>query len=365
MRPTSLALVLLLGAGTGFPWAALAQTTSAGAATSAKPSELFKDTVLAKGKDVEVKESELDDEMMRLKARAAAQGQMLNPDQTLLYKQRLLEDLIRVQLLRARATPVDKESAKAIAAKKMVDARLELGSDEAVDRQIKAQAMTRQQWMDRLADVAMAENVLKRELNVDISDQDVKKYYDENPSKFEMPEMVRASHILLMTRDPQTKTELSAEAKEAKHKQMEGILKRARAGEDFAKLAKEFSEDPGSKEKGGEYTFPRGQMVAEFEAAAFSLNTNQVSDIVTTQFGYHIIKLSEKIPARKIELDKVADRVKEGLTMQAIQKQFAAYYEKLKAAAGVQILDESLKPKETKSASSASPSAGASGSATK
>ena len=82
---------------------------------------------------------------------------------------------------------------------------------------------------------------------------------------------------------------------------MEGLLKRARAGEDFAKLAKEYSEDPGSKDKGGEYKFPRGQMVPEFEAAAFSLGTNQVSDIVTTRFGYHIIKLSEKIPARKVE----------------------------------------------------------------
>ena len=89
---------------------------------------------------------------------------------------------------------------------------------------------------------------------------------------------------------------------------MEGLLKRARAGEDFAKLAKEYSEDPGSKDKGGEYKFPRGQMVPEFEAAAFSLKTNQVSDIVTTSFGYHIIKLSEKIPAQKVELRQGGSR---------------------------------------------------------
>ena len=101
---------------------------------------------------------------------------------------------------------------------------------------------------------------------------------------------------------------MTEEQKAAKRKEMEGLLKRARAGEDFAKLAKEYSEDPGSKDKGGEYTFPRGQMVPEFEAAAFSLNTNQVSDIVTTRFGYHIIKLSEKIPAQKVEFAKVAVR---------------------------------------------------------
>jgi parvulin-like peptidyl-prolyl isomerase len=165
-----------------------------------------------------------------------------------------------------------------------------------------------------------------------------------------------------MTLDPSTRSELSAEAKEAKRKQMEDILKRARAGEDFAKLAKDYSEDPGSKEKGGEYTFPRGQMVPEFEAAAFSLNTNQISDIVTTKYGYHIIKLSEKIPARKVEFDKVKDRVEESLAMQAIQKEFAAYYEKLKAGAGVVILDESLKPKETNATTAAQSPAGGSAS---
>ena len=120
--------------------------------------------------------------------------------------------------------------------------------------------------------------------------------------------------------------------------------KRAKDGEDFAKLAKEFSEDPGSKDKGGEYKFPRGQMVAEFEAAAFSMKTNQISDIVTTQFGYHIIKLSEKIPAQKVELAKVSQDIKDYLKGQAVQKELPKYMEKLKKEADVQILDEKLKP---------------------
>src|SRR5258708_27778380 len=125
--------------------------------------------------------------------------------------------------------------------------------------------------------------------------------------------MARASHILWGTKDQSSGTELTEDQKAAKRKQVDAILKRARDGEDFAKLAKDYSEDPGSKDKGGEYTFPHGQMVAEFDAAAFSLNTNQISDIVTTQFGYHIIKLLEKIPAKKVDLAKVAPEVKESL----------------------------------------------------
>jgi peptidyl-prolyl cis-trans isomerase C len=127
-------------------------------------------------------------------------------------------------------------------------------------------------------------------------------------------------------------------------------VKRARAGEDFAKLAKENSDDPGSKDKGGEYQFARGQMVPEFEAAAFSLKTNEVSDVVTTQYGYHVIKLSEKIPAKKVELAKVAPEVKDYLKqqqMQTRQQDLQDYLAKLKRDSNVQILDEDLKPKGT------------------
>jgi parvulin-like peptidyl-prolyl isomerase len=131
---------------------------------------------------------------------------------------------------------------------------------------------------------------------------------------------------------------------------MEGLLKRARAGEDFAKLAKEYSEDPGSKDKGGEYTFPKGQMVPEFEATAFSLKTNEISDIVTTQYGYHIIKLHEHIPAQKVAFDKVSPRIKDYLVQQELVKLAPDYIAKIRKDANVEILDENLKLRETPAA---------------
>jgi peptidyl-prolyl cis-trans isomerase C len=349
MKPTTAPLLLVLGTVLLLPGRVSAQAPApaqAPASAPAKASDLFPDPVIAKGKNVEVKRSQLEDEVMHLKARAAAQGQPLNPAQMPLYEQGLLEDLIRIQILRARATPDDKTTAQKTADKKMEAAVAQLGSGEALDRQLKAVDLSRQDLLSKWIDAATAENVLRRELHIQITDSDVQKFYDENPSKFEQPEMVRASHILLMTIDPKTQAELSKEVKEAKRARMEDLLKRARAGEDFAKLAREYSEDPGSKDRGGEYTFPRGQMAPEFEAAAFSLTVNQISDIVTTRWGYHIIKLSEKLPAKKIELAKVADRVKQDLVYLAIQKQFAPYYANLKKEAEVQILDERYKPKE-------------------
>ncbi len=85
-------------------------------------------------------------------------------------------------------------------------------------------------------------------------------------------------------------------------------------------------------------------MVAEFEAVAFSMQTNQVSDIVTTRFGFHIIKLSEKIPAKKSPFADVEGRIKEFLSQQEADKQLPAYLEKLRKDAGVEYLDERFKP---------------------
>ncbi len=149
-----------------------------------------------------------------------------------------------------------------------------------------------------------------------VTDEEVKKFYNENPETFSEPEKVRVSYILLLGFDPQTNAQLSDEQKQIKLKQIEAILKRARAGEDFAKLAKKYSEDPGSKDKGGELppfarasADPQHAMVPEFEAAAFSLETNQISDVVTSVYGYQIIKLIQKIPAKTMPFTEAAPKI--------------------------------------------------------
>jgi hypothetical protein len=121
----------------------------------------------------------------------------------------------------------------------------------------------------------------------------------------------------------------------------------ARAGEDFAKLAGEFSEDSVSRGRGGEYQFPHGKMVPEVEAAAFALKTNEISGLVTSAYGYHIIKLSEKIPAHKIKYADADAEIKRNLIQQAIEQQFPDYIARLRQEAAVEILEEKLKPQET------------------
>jgi peptidyl-prolyl cis-trans isomerase D len=146
-----------------------------------------------------------------------------------------------------------------------------------------------------------------------VSAQDVQRYYEDNEAQFSSPEQVRASHILL-------KTEGKDDA--AVKKQAEDLLAKVKGGADFAKLATQYSEDEGSKTKGGDLDFfPKGQMVPEFDSVAFSLQPGQISDVVKSQFGYHIIKVTDKKPASKKTLDEVKAQIEDTLKSQRAQEE--------------------------------------------
>jgi peptidyl-prolyl cis-trans isomerase C len=361
--PAVFAVTLLV-----LPCARPAYANAATTATNAKPADamtaLFGDPVIVKGKGFEIKRSELDEVITGLKSAAAARGQTIPPAQLPQIEGRLLSQLIQVQLLLQKVTAEDKSNGVQKAGVQMKALLERAGSQEALDRQMKAVGMTPSELRSKVTQENTAQAVLTRELNVAITDAEVKQFYDEHPAEFEQPEMIHVRHILLMTMDPVTRTPLAADQQKAKQKQADDLLKRIRGGADFAALAKQYSEDPGSKDNGGELpAFPRGQMVPEFEAAAFSLTNNQVSDIVTSSYGYHVIKLLDKTPAKKVALtDKVplsdvtiASRVKELLTQQKTEKLAPDYLNKLQAAADVQVLDADLKAAMTAATAAAAP----------
>lgn len=326
-----------------------AETNPPASKPADKIAELFGDPVLAQGKGVTIKRSELDAAVMGIKSSGMARGQQYTPEQSLMLERQVLDRLVQIQLLLAKATDADKAKGKETSDKRFEAILKRAGSEEKLVLQLKSVGLTAQELRKKMAEEATAEFVVLRELKIDPSDADAKKYYDEFPARFEQAEMVRASHILVGTIDPETRAPLSEEKKAAKRKLADDLLKRAKAGEDFAKLAKEYSEDPGSRDNGGEYKFPRGQMVPEFESTAFGLAPNQISEIVTTQFGYHIIKLSEKYPARKLTLEesiegvKIIDQVKDILKRQQLEKALPDFIEKITAEAKVEILDAKLK----------------------
>lgn len=343
--------IALIGALAVTARVALAET--AGSATNAPATnapavsadKLFADPVIVKGKGLEIKRSELDDAFTQAVARAAAQGQQIPESVRPMLEARMLREIIVSKLLTAQATDADKAKAKETAAKFIADVRKQLGSEEAFQERLKMNKLTSaDELQQKVAEEALPKEVLQRyvESKVAITPEQINEFYTNNPSKFEVPEEVHAAHILIGTKTPDGK-DMSDADKAEKHKLIESILKRAKAGEDFAALAKEFSEDPGSKNNGGEYTFPRGQMVPEFEAAAFALDKGQISDVVTTSYGYHIIKQIEKKPAHTVPLADASDDIKAYLTSQQASKFLPEYFQQLQKDADVQILDPDLK----------------------
>jgi peptidyl-prolyl cis-trans isomerase C len=192
--------------------------------------------------------------------------------------------------------------------------------------QIKADAR-RDMSIARLIDAEIAPRIA-------VKPAQVEDFYKNNPEKFQQPERVRASHILISTpenADAATKAQAQSKAQQ--------ILKDVKAGKDFAALARQHSQDPGSAVNGGDLGFfSQGQMVGPFNDAAFSLKPGATSDLIETQFGYHIIRVAEKQPARTVSLDEARPRIEAFLQDQNRENETESFVKALRAKGRVEIL---------------------------
>jgi peptidyl-prolyl cis-trans isomerase C len=162
-----------------------------------------------------------------------------------------------------------------------------------------------------------------------VTDDEAKKFYDENVKQFSQPEQVQASHILLGTKD------MDAAAKTAAKTKAEEVLKLVKAGGDFAALAKEHSTCP-SKERGGDLGyFGKEQMVPEFANAAWAMKVGDISEIVESQFGYHIIKVTGRKEAVTEPFDKVKEQIVNNLKTQKRQQFWTGFRVKMREGAKI------------------------------
>ncbi|HPD29363.1 MAG TPA: peptidylprolyl isomerase [Phycisphaerae bacterium] len=173
-----------------------------------------------------------------------------------------------------------------------------------------------------------------------VTDEDVKAYYEQNKANRYTPkeEEVRASHILFATRDAKTRQPMSEEAKQEQRKKAEQILTEAKKpGADFAALAREHSSCPTGKRSGGDLDyFPRTRMVPAFSEAAFAMKVGEISDIVETEFGYHIIKVTGRVEAGETKpFDTVKDQIRTQLEQQKLRTVVDRYKEELKNKAKI------------------------------
>lgn len=185
-------------------------------------------------------------------------------------------------------------------------------NDEAFNQALTSSGASMESVKENIRSYLLTEKLLND--RVTITDDQIKEYFEANKETFAQQEQVQASHILV---------EDEAAAKEVK--------KKLDDGGDFAQLAKEYSTDTSNAESGGELGFfSKGDMVAEFEEKAFSMKTDEISDPVKTEFGYHIIKVTDKKDAKEAVLEDHQEEVKNILFDQALQTEYPAWLQEQK-----------------------------------
>lgn len=204
-----------------------------------------------------------------------------------------------------------------------------------------------QSKIEDIMNAVLAQEFLQRELEgeVDTTDDEIESYYKDHKDEFIDPESVKARHILLKV--PEGADKKAWEEAESRAKDIKERLKK---GEDFAELAKKHSDDPGSKDRGGDLGFfTKGRMKPEFESVAFSLKQGEFSDPVKTNFGYHIIEVQEKKAANIKTLADVQAQIRQTLQTEKQQQLQSALIERLKAKYPVKVNKDLLdgdKPEE-------------------
>ena len=213
--------------------------------------------------------------------------------------------------------------------------RQQFPNEEAFTKALASRGMT----LDKLRSDAHANMAINKMMEAEVAsepeatDAQVREFYDKNPDKFKQDESVRASHILIRT-DPKGGDAAKAKARA----KAEGLATQAKGGADFATLARENSAD-GSAANGGDLNWiARGQTVAPFDKAAFSMQPGQISDVVETEFGFHVIKVVEKKAASTVPLEQASARIRDFLTGQHKQERAQAFIEQLKKKAKIEVL---------------------------
>jgi peptidyl-prolyl cis-trans isomerase C len=282
---------------------------------------------------VVISQKELSKELDFNLQRFSRQGMQLSKEQMAKLKNEVLENLIDREILyqesQKSGIKVDKKKIdeELSAVKKRFPTESEykkaLSTMKLSEDDIKKQ-ITKKLAINQLIDLKIAKKIV-------VTDKETKTFYDTNPDLFKQPEQVRASHILIKVKpgaDQQEKAQAMQKIKK--------VQKELKDGQDFAALAKKYSEDKGSSANGGDLGyFTRGQMIKPFEVAAFGMKPNEVSDIVETQFGYHLIKVYDKKPAKILAYGEVKDLLAEHMQQEKTQQEAVKYIAELKKDAKI------------------------------
>lgn len=298
-------------------------------ATDKKPS----DEKVAVVNGVVIARIQFDKELKVHLERVSRQGSQITDDQMEELKKDILEGLIEREVLYQESQKAGIKIADQKVDDQVAAIKKRFPNEEEFKKALAGMGLTEEDVREQIQHgLAIRELIDQKVANkVVITDEETKAYYDANPQLFNQPEEVKASHILI-------KVEPTADdaTKAAARKKVEELQQKLKDGGDFAELAKENSEGPSNARGGDLGYFKRGQMVKPFEDVAYSMKIDEVSDLVETRFGYHLIKVYDKKPEQTLAYADVKDKIAQRLKQEKVEKDATRYVEDLKKGAKIE-----------------------------
>jgi peptidyl-prolyl cis-trans isomerase C len=246
----------------------------------------------------------------------------------------VLDILIGQELLWQEATRKQVVVSEEQVQRELAQIRDSLQSEQAYAERIRQSGFTPEGFADDMRRRLTAREFIRTNIapRVSVTDEDVGRYYEANRERMMAPEQVHARHILArldMAADEQTRA--------AARERIDKLLAEARGEADFATLAKQHSEGPSAARGGDLGFFSREQMVKPFADSAFAMQPGQISDVVQTRFGYHIIKLEDRRAPRELALAEVSEQIRRGLTAEQVQQAVQDLVVTLRTASEVEV----------------------------
>ena len=282
---------------------------------------------------VVISRAQFDKELAVHLQRVTRQGGQVSDEQMELLKKDILEGLIEREVLYQESQKAGIKITDQKVDEQLAGIKKRFPSEEEFQRALASMNLTEAEVRSQIQRGLAIRELIDQQVasKIVISDEATNAYYKGNPELFKQPEQVKASHILIKV-EPTADEAAKATAK----KKIADIQQKLKDGGDFAELAKQNSEGPSATRGGDLGFFKRGQMVKPFEDAAFSMKPNEVSDLVETRFGYHLIKVYDKKPEQTTAYEDVKDQIAQRLKREKVEKDATLYVENLKKGAKVE-----------------------------
>ncbi|MDA3810587.1 MAG: peptidylprolyl isomerase [Spirochaetaceae bacterium] len=281
---------------------------------------------------VKITNEKVEEEVTKAIAQYETQGTPIQPEQLVEMRASVIDNMVIREVLLQESETIDlsKEEIET----QISTFKTKFETEEQFIEALKVQGFDLESFTKVISDDLKIQKLMEENEPEEavVSDEEITQFYNDNPAYFIQPERINASHILVSLQDKTTDEE--KESALLKIKRIENELKN---GADFAELAISESEGPSGPDGGNLGEFSKGQMVPEFEEAAFALSENTISGIVETQFGYHIIKLNERIPETSVPFGEVKQSIYDYLIKEKSQNSVSDFIDSLKSAAKIRI----------------------------